>query len=201
MSARGERRWWPNDDLSDQHETNDHVFFHDRRSVIAINAAIIVIRPTANEIDEQLSLQGRGEGGGGQDSRLSLSTARQMRAAGWIIHAPLTTCPFLFLFHSFLFFSPLFPSPLLFPLLFGEFRERKWEKVRRTNEGGVGGPETWWHSDCTHRYKSTVCARINRDVTTLFCRSSAFPLALSSPPRCFLRVSTDFISPRNNDIS
>lgn len=58
------------------------MFFHDRRSVIAINAAIIVIRPTANEIDEQLSLQGRGEGGGGQDSRLSLSTARQMRAAG-----------------------------------------------------------------------------------------------------------------------
>lgn len=36
------------------------MFFDDRRSVIAINAAIIVIRPTANEIDEQLSLQGRG---------------------------------------------------------------------------------------------------------------------------------------------
>lgn len=36
--------------------------FFDRRSVIAINAAIIVIRPTTNEIDEQLSLQGRGGG-------------------------------------------------------------------------------------------------------------------------------------------
>lgn len=48
---------------------NQTVFDHQR----VISVAIIVIRPT-NEIDEQLSLPG--------DPRLSLSTARQTRAAG-----------------------------------------------------------------------------------------------------------------------
>lgn len=101
---------------------------------------------------------------------------------------------------SFFFFPPFSLSPS-FSSSFRWIPRAQMRESTSYKWGGVGGPETWWHSDCTHRYKSTVCARINRDVTTLFCRSSAFPLALSSPPRCFLRVSTDFISPRNNDIS
>ena len=108
---------------------NQTVFDHQR----VISVAIIVIRPT-NEIDEQLSLPG--------DPRLSLSTARQTRAAGWIIHMSLTTRSFLFLSSTRFFFL----------FLFGGFRGRKWEKVR-TNER----PETSCRSDYAHRYKSTMC--------------------------------------------
>lgn len=42
------------------------------------------------------------------------------------------------------------------------------------------------------------CARINRDVTTLFCRSFAFPLALSFPFSLVIRESRRLFR-RNND--
>lgn len=174
------------------------MFFHDRRSVIAINAAIIVIRPTANSYHYRGG-EGRGWRGAGFTIIIINGAANESCRLNNSCATHDLPVPLSLPLVSF-FFPPFFPLPfffLFFSVNSASANKRKYVVQMR----GWGGPETWWHSDCTHRYKSTVCARINRDVTTLFCRSSAFPLALSSPPRCFLRVSTDFISPRNNDIS
>lgn len=115
------------------------MFFHDRRSVIAINAAIIVIRPTANEIDEQLSLQGRGReragftiiiinGAANESCRLNNSCATHD------LPVPLSL-PLV----SF-FFPPFFPLPfffLFFSVNSASANERKYVVQMR---GGWGAP-------------------------------------------------------------
>lgn len=164
----------------------------DRRSVI--NPAIIVTSVQRTRSTNSYHY-GRGGGGGGGFTIIIINDAANESCrlnnscATHDLPVPLSL-PLVFFFFPLLF-------PPLFPLLFGEFRERKREKARRTNERGAP----------RHRGIVTVrivinqpCARINRDVTTLFCRSSAFPLALSSPSTVFL-VSPILFPTNNNDIS
>lgn len=91
-----------------------------------------------------------------------------------------------FFFSFFLFFPPLFF--LFFSVNSASANERKYVVQMR-------GPETWWHSDCTHRYKSTVCEDKSR------CYHAVLSLVRVSPrivfPHCFLHCCshlTDFIS-------
>lgn len=95
---------------------------------------------------------------------------------------PLTTRPFLFLSSIRFFF-------FFFSVGSAAANERKYVQMRGPRRRAV----------VTIRIViNQPCARINRDVTTLFCRSFAFPLALSFPFSLIIRESRRLFR-RDND--